>query len=84
MVFASHYIFGDLLNLQDKNMDRMREVCEVYGGRYTEDEEFQGIVNQIMLAINSKDNDDLDALKPKLEELALSRKLVASNGSMLR
>jgi len=84
MVFASHYIFQDLLNLQEKNVERLREVCEVYGRRYSEDEEFQDIASQIMLTINSKNNGDLDTLKSKLEELVTSRKLVASNGSTLR
>jgi len=74
MVFASHYIFQDLLNLQEKNVERLREVCEVYGRRYSEDEEFQDIASQIMLAINSKDNGDLEGLEPKITQLIASRR----------
>ena len=74
MVSASHYIFMDLLNLHSNNRGRLREVCELYGQRYSEDEEFQEITNMVRSVVNSPDGDALVGLETKLKEIIISRR----------
>lgn len=79
MVFASHYIFMDLLNLHSNNRGRLREVCELYGQRYSDDEEFQEITNLVLSAVNSHDEDALNGLEARIKELVISRRTKASD-----
>ena len=74
MVFASHYIFMDLLNLHNNNRGRLREVCEAYGQRYSEDEEFQEITGMVLSAVNSRDESALNGLEARIRELVISRR----------
>ena len=74
MVSASHYIFMDLLNLHNNNRGRLREVCEVYGQRYSDDEEFQEITGMVLSAVNSRDESALNGLEARIRELVISRR----------
>lgn len=74
MVSASHYIFMDLLNLHNSNRGCLREVCGIYGSRYSDDEEFQEINNLVLSAINNRDDDALGGLETKLREMIAARK----------
>jgi len=84
MVTASHYILRDVLSLMERDRtERLEEVCSCYAKRYSSDEEFQELVSQILLGLETDDNGILEGLKPKISELITTRKIETSGGTKL-
>jgi hypothetical protein len=81
MVTASHYILRDVLDRLDEGATkRLGETCNCYATKYGSDQEFQGVVDQILLAMENG-NGTLEELRPRINEL-MTRRRISFYGSL--
>ncbi|MBN2251208.1 MAG: hypothetical protein JW724_03945 [Candidatus Altiarchaeota archaeon] len=84
MILSSHYVIQDILRtVERKDLEEIKKTCTKYCRRYRNDEALAEVCSVISMDLGKLDEQNLAAMRSRLEELCSARKLESSGGSAL-